>query len=141
MIDIVGPEFRSELMSRIRSTDTKPEMAVRRMLFGAGYRYQIHCKDLPGKPDLVFRSRKKVIFVHGCYWHRHGCSRTYNPKSRTEFWNEKFARNMQRDQKNQEELCGLGWKMLVVWECEVESDDQLKRMSKFLGPTRWVKKT
>lgn len=108
-------------MSRIRGRDTKPEMAVRRYLHGRGLRYVLGGRGLPGRPDLVFPGRRAVVFVHGCYWHRHeGCSRAYTPKSRVEFWTSKFAENVARDRRATQGLEALGWRVLVIWECEIE---------------------
>ena len=113
-------------MARVRSKDTRPEMIVRRTVFKLGYRYRIHKKDLPGSPDLAFPSRRKVIFVHGCFWHRHpGCALTRLPKSRLDFWSKKFEGNQIRDQKNERELERLGWKTLVIWECELRDIEVL----------------
>ena len=124
-------------MSRIRSRDTKPEMRVRRLVHGLGYRYRLHSEDLPGRPDLVFRPRRKVIFVHGCFWHRHeGCSRNRTPKSpeRRDFWREKLDGNAQRDRLNEAALRRLGWEILVIWECETKALDPLaERVRAFLG--------
>ena len=109
-------------MSAIKSTGMKPEMLVRSMVHRMGYRFRLHSKDLPGKPDLVFRSRKKVIFVHGCFWHQHRkveCLDGRQPKSNTNYWAKKLARNVERDASNTMELLALGWKVLVLWECEV----------------------
>lgn len=112
-------------------------MRVRRVAHALGFRYRLHAPDLPGRPDLVFRTRRKVIFVHGCFWHRHpGCPRTRMPKSpeRREFWRQKFAQNVQRDARQQQELRAAGWDVLVLWECETEDPDQLKReLLTFLG--------
>ncbi|WP_238375811.1 very short patch repair endonuclease [Ectothiorhodospira magna] len=107
-------------MSRVRSKDTKPEMRVRRLVHGMGYRYRLHRRDLPGCPDLVFPSRWAVIFVHGCFWHRHrGCALARLPKSRVEFWEAKLEGNRLRDENNQRRLRELGWRVLIVWECQV----------------------
>lgn len=115
-------------MSRVRNKNTKPEIAVRRVLYAAGYRYRLHVAKLPGKPDLVFLGRRKIIFVHGCFWHRHsGCTGARIPKSRTEFWTEKLAKNSLRDHKKQADLEALGWSILVVWECEIHDSEELKR--------------
>ena len=135
MVDIMTTEQRSALMCRIRSVDTKPELFVRRALHAMGYRFRTHVRGLPGRPDLVFTKRRAVIFVHGCFWHRHGCKKTYVPKVREEFWGEKFAANTSRDERNQSQLIQSGWRVLIVWECEVENDDTLlDRMVAFLGP-------
>jgi len=114
-------------MSRIRSKDTGPEMAVRRLVFGMGYRYRLHVSKLPGKPDIVMASRKKVIEVRGCFWHSHqGCQDGRIPKSRVEYWTEKIGRNVERDARNLESLQRGGWKVLVVWECELKDVEVLR---------------
>lgn len=119
--DTLSPVQRSELMSRVRSKDTKPEMRVRRMAHAMGYRYRLHHGKLPGRPDMVFPERRKIIFVHGCFWHRHeDCRRNRTPKSRREFWDAKLEKNRLRDLENQSKLRALGWDVLVVWECETE---------------------
>lgn len=113
-------------MSRIRGKNTKPEMAVRRMLHAAGFRFRLHVKDLPGKPDIVLPKWRTVIFVHGCFWHRHeGCKDTTTPKTRTEWWLEKFAKNVANDLKKQSALEAAGWKVIVVWECEMKNAEEL----------------
>lgn len=135
MPDIVDPGTRSALMSRIRGTDTKPEMFVRRALHAMGYRFRTHVTELPGCPDLVFTRRRSVIFVHGCFWHRHGCGKTYVPKTREQFWEKKFDSNVSRDRRNQCLLEEAGWRIHIVWECEIENDDStLQRAIQFLGP-------
>jgi DNA mismatch endonuclease (patch repair protein) len=107
-------------MSKVRGKDTKPEMAVRRFLHGNGLRYRLHARGLPGKPDLVFPRYRAVVFVHGCYWHRHeGCGFAYQPKSNVEFWQKKFDDNVKRDRRAQRALRGDGWRVFVVWECEI----------------------
>lgn len=119
MTDIISKEKRSWNMSRIQGRNTKPEIIVRSLLHKAGYRFRLHKKDLPGKPDIVLFKYKTIIFVHGCFWHRHlGCKYSYTPKTRTDFWESKFKHNMSRDIENITELKGLGWKVLVIWECE-----------------------
>ncbi len=120
-------------MSRVRGRDTKPELAIRQMVFRLGYRYRLHGKDLPGRPDLVFPGRKKVIFVHGCYWHRHeACSLTSTPKTRKEFWNNKFRENVERDRRNMADLAKGGWSVLTVWQCEINNPDIEERLTNFL---------
>ena len=112
-------------MAAIRSTGMKPEMIVRSLVHGMGYRYRLHAKNLPGKPDLVFRPRRKVIFVHGCFWHQHpkkACKDGRAPKSNLGYWSAKLARNVTRDAKNLDDLRLLGWRVLVIWECETECD-------------------
>lgn len=110
---------RSALMSRVHGKNTKPEMVVRRLVRALGYRFGLHNSDLPGTPDLVFPRLRKVIFVHGCFWHRHrGCGRTTTPKTRAAYWKEKFEQNIKRDAAKERALKSLGWDILVVWECE-----------------------
>jgi len=122
-------------MSRIRGKDTKPELIVRRLLYADGFRYRLHAADLPGRPDIVFRSRKKVIFVHGCFWHQHsGCRNASIPKTRTDFWSEKLARNTTRDQVVLRQLCEKGWVALIVWECEIKDVASLRvKLHEFLS--------
>jgi DNA mismatch endonuclease (patch repair protein) len=116
-------------MSRIRSKDTGPEVRVRRLAHALGFRFRLHRRDLPGSPDLVFAARRKVIFVHGCYWHRHdGCRYSYMPKSNVDFWRLKFQENVARDAEVIEALAALRWTALVVWECE--TDDILRLSAK-----------
>ena len=116
-------------MSRIGSRDTKPELVVRSALHRMGYRFRLHRKDLPGTPDIVLPRHGTVIFVHGCFWHRHkGCSACYTPKTRTEFWKKKFGDNVRRDRRNTRLLRQRGWKVFVVWECETGSDSKLQRL-------------
>ena len=137
MTDILTPSQRSELMSRIRGVDTRPELLVRRRLHALGYRFRVHARGLPGRPDLVFTRRRAVVFVHGCFWHRHGCRKTYVPKSRRQFWRNKFAENQARDERNRTLLLRDGWRIFVAWECEIDSDETLlHRLVAFLGPTR-----
>ena len=116
-------------MSRIGSRDTKPELVVRSALHRMGYRFRLHRKDLPGTPDIVLPRHGTVIFVHGCFWHRHkGCGACYTPKTRTEFWKKKFGDNVRRDRRNTRLLSQQGWKVFVVWECETGSDSKLQRL-------------
>jgi DNA mismatch endonuclease, patch repair protein len=119
-------------MSRIRSSDTGPEMAVRRALHAAGYRFRLHHSDLPGKPDIVLPRHKVVIFVHGCFWHQHGCSRAAIPKTRKEYWVPKLQRNVRRHRSVQRSLRGLGWSVITVWECEIGRPGWLSRVSRRL---------
>ena len=140
MADIFTPEQRSRIMSRIRGKDTAPEMVVRRMLHSGGYRYRLHVGGLPGKPDLVFPRRRKVIFVHGCFWHRHGDCKTGSsvPKTRTDFWTAKFDNNTRRDKSVRERLTEDGWGVLVVWECELAKgkfSSLERRLVRFLEET------
>ena len=125
-------------MALVRSRDTKPEMMVRRLVHAMGYRYRLHAKDLPGKPDLVFRSREKVVFIHGCFWHRHaGCALARLPKSRQDFWLPKLDANRQRDAKNECALRDADWGVLTIWECELGDIAKLKtRIRGFLDAKR-----
>ena len=129
MTDSLTQAERSERMSRVRGKDTGPEMVVRRLVHSLGYRYRLHGTKLPGRPDLVFASRRKVIFVHGCFWHRHNdsaCKLTRLPKSRLDFWAPKLEGNAERDKRHQEALKSLGWDVLIIWECELKDRPSLK---------------
>jgi DNA mismatch endonuclease (patch repair protein) len=127
-MDTLSRSERSERMAQIRGRDTKPELLVRRLVHRCGFRYRLHRRTLPGKPDLVFASRKKVIFVHGCFWHRHpGCALARLPKSRIEFWVPKLTENRKRDLRNIRSLSRLGWKTHVVWECELHDTSRLEQ--------------
>jgi DNA mismatch endonuclease (patch repair protein) len=134
-MDTLTPHQRSELMSRVRNKDTSPELRVRRLVHSLGYRYRLYTSQLPGRPDLVFRSRRKVIFVHGCFWHRHeGCALCRTPKSRLRFWKPKLRGNQERDLRNQRKLEEMGWDYMIVWECESRDVSTLvKRIRFFLG--------
>lgn len=128
---------RSAHMAKIKGSNTKPEIHVRKVLFGLGYRYTLHGRGLPGSPDIVFPARKKVIFVHGCFWHRHdGCKLATTPKTRVTFWREKFKANVRRDGLVVAALRNSGWKPLVLWQCELKSLDLEKKLCDFLGPPR-----
>ncbi|WP_020187906.1 very short patch repair endonuclease [Methylopila sp. 73B] len=128
------PEARSAVMRAVKSRDTKPEMLVRRAAHALGYRFRLHRKDLPGSPDLVFPARKKVIFVHGCFWHGHECARgARTPKTNTDYWRAKIARNVARDARARSALDALGWETLTIWECELKKDTRLaERLKSFL---------
>ncbi|MBL4537825.1 MAG: DNA mismatch endonuclease Vsr [Oceanicaulis sp.] len=132
--DVFTPEDRSRVMRAVKGKDTKPEMIVRRMAHALGYRYRLHRKDLPGKPDLVFAGRQKVIFVHGCFWHGHDCARgSRQPKTNAEYWRAKIARNISRDAANLQALDAQGWQALVLWECDLKDRDALAvRLRDFL---------
>ena len=118
-MDRISKEHRSWNMSRIKCGNTKPEIVVRSLLHKLGYRFRLHRKDLPGKPDIVLPRYNSVVFVHGCFWHRHnGCKKATVPKTKNIFWREKFKGNIERDIKVQEELQSMGWKILIIWECE-----------------------
>jgi DNA mismatch endonuclease (patch repair protein) len=125
----------TERMRRIRKKDSKPELIVRRLVHGMGFRYRLHGNGLPGTPDIVLPRHRKVILVHGCFWHRHECSDGMKlPRSKPEYWGPKLERNRRRDESNLAKLGALGWDVLVVWECEVRSDPQLaRRIEHFLG--------
>lgn len=126
MTDTVTVERRSEIMRRIRGRDTQPELKVRRGLHRMGFRYRLHRKDLPGKPDIVLTRHRAVVFVHGCFWHRHdGCRMATTPASNVEFWKRKFAANVERDQRNRQALVAAGWRVLIVWECETRHIEPL----------------
>lgn len=134
MADNLSSARRSENMRRIRSADTKPEIVVRRAVYGLGYRYRLHGRSLPGRPDLVLTRQGKVIFVHGCFWHQHArCIDGHVPRTNEPYWGPKLARNTERDRENLRSLRKLGWKCLVVWECETGNLGQLiQRLTTFL---------
>jgi DNA mismatch endonuclease (patch repair protein) len=137
-MDKISAEQRSRNMSQIRSKGMKPEMVVRSIVHGLGYRYRLHRRDLPGKPDLVFGPRKKAIFVHGCFWHGHDNPSCVDgrrkPKSNLEYWLPKLARNQERDARNSAALMGRGWNVLTIWECEVRDTSRLAdRIQEFLN--------
>ncbi len=136
MADKLDRQRRSANMAAIRSRDMKPELTVRSLVHSLGYRYRLHARDLPGKPDLVFRLRKKVIFVHGCFWHQHknpSCADSRLPKSRLEYWLPKLQRNVERDAETMQCLQQLGWSALVIWECETKNMAELTdRLKSFL---------
>ncbi len=122
MADTVSSETRSRIMARVKSKGMKPEMKVRRLLHGLGYRYRLHRADLPGRPDLVFPARRKVVFVNGCFWHRHdGCPRVRIPATNREYWLAKLERNHARDSRNIASLQEQGWTVLTVWECQLRN--------------------
>ncbi len=138
MVDSIDQAARSALMSRIRGKNTRPELIVRKLVYAAGYRYRLHVRKLPGSPDLVFAGRKKVIFVHGCFWHLHdNCKGSRIPKTRVEFWREKLHGNKLRDERTAETLRLAGWDVLVVWECELSDLNVLEHIVRaFLGSVR-----
>jgi DNA mismatch endonuclease (patch repair protein) len=132
-VDTFTPEQRSEIMRRVRSRDTSPELAVRRMVHSLGFRYRLHDNDLPGHPDLVFPCRHKIIFVHGCYWHSHRCPAASIPASNAGYWRSKLQRNAARDKRNVRRLRSAGWGVAIVWECQVRDKPRLaKRLFRFL---------
>ena len=132
-MDVHEPEVRSYNMSRIRSKDTKPELVVRKFLYAIGFRYRLNSKTLPGKPDIVLRRLRKIIFVHGCFWHGHeGCAYFVVPKTRTSWWLDKINGNKNRDKSNQKLLKDQGWKVLVIFECDLKSAKKEKTFRKIL---------
>src|SRR5262245_4369907 len=137
-MDTLTKAQRSERMARIRHKDTGPEMFVRRLVHGLGYRYRLHRRELAGRPDLVFRSRKAVLFVHGCFFHRHPdprCPLARLPKSRLDFWLPKLEANRARDERNVRELTGKNWRVLIIWECQLHDKmSVIRRIVDFLGP-------
>jgi DNA mismatch endonuclease (patch repair protein) len=135
-MDTLSPQERSERMARVKGKDTKPELAVRRLVYRLGFRYRLHAGHLPGKPDLVFSRRKQAIFVHGCFWHRHGrCPLCRMPKSRLGFWKPKLEGNRARDVRNQRKLRQEGWRLLVIWECQLTDERRVEeKVLRFLKP-------
>jgi len=135
-MDIWSKEKRSQVMARILSKDTIPEQSVRKILTGLGFKYRLHVSKLPGKPDIVLRKHNAVIFVHGCFWHLHSkCRDGTIPKSKTAYWRKKLTNNRKRDAKHIRELRQMGWKVLLLWECEVEKNPErvIKKIEKLLG--------
>ena len=125
-MDKITPEHRSWNMGRIRSRNTSVELTVRSLLHRLGYRFRLHRKDLPGKPDIILPKHKTVIFVHGCFWHHHNeCKYAYTPKTRVIFWENKFRENKKRDSKNKNELEAIGWNVIVIWECELDNPESV----------------
>lgn len=126
--DVFTPQERARVMAAVKGKDTKPEMIVRRLAHALGYRFRLHRKDLPGKPDLVFPGRRKVIFVHGCFWHGHDCARgSRQPKQNAEYWRSKISRNVARDAASLEALSAQGWQARVIWECELKDREALSQ--------------
>lgn len=133
MSDIFSQTKRSDIMSKISSKDTKPEILVRKFLFSKGFRYRINVKTLPGKPDIVLPKYKTIIFVNGCFWHGHNCKKGKLPSSNTDFWKEKISNNKSRDTKNSDLLVKLGWKVIIIWQCEISKiDNRTKILNKLL---------
>jgi DNA mismatch endonuclease (patch repair protein) len=137
-VDSLTPRQRSRVMARVRSKNTRPELLVRKLVFGLGYRYRLHQRTLPGCPDLAFAPRGKVIFVHGCFWHRHSrCALARLPKSRIDFWVPKLEGNKRRDEKNKRALARMGWKVLTIWECQLADTSHLRTViRRFLDAKR-----
>jgi len=134
--DVVPPRVRSRMMSGIRGKDTKPEMVVRRGLHAMGFRFRLHDRSLPGNPDLVLRKYRTVIFVHGCFWHRHDCRYFKWPATRPEFWRNKILRNVERDEENVAALEAMGWRVLTVWECETRNPEFGARLLQLVAALR-----
>lgn len=135
MTDTLSPSERSDRMRLIKSKDTKLEIVLRKLLREAGYTgYRLHRSELPGKPDIAFIGKKKVIFVHGCFWHQHGCGKYKMPISRNDYWLPKLRRNIERDENNIEKLSSMGWSVLTVWECEFKDASELsKKLQRFMS--------
>jgi DNA mismatch endonuclease (patch repair protein) len=132
-LDSLTPQRRSANMAAVRGKNTRPELVVRRLLFGLGYRYRLYAADLPGRPDIVFRKRRCVIFVNGCFWHGHNCPRASAPSSNVEFWRNKIDGNRERDQRVRKKLRRAGWRVLTVWQCETKDQARLqRRLCRFL---------
>lgn len=132
--DVYSQEKRSEVMSKVHSSNTRPELAVRRNLHSLGFRFRLHKKNLPGKPDIVLPRHRSIILVHGCFWHHHvQCGKFKLPVSNAAFWRSKILRNVQRDKQNISELKRLGWRVLVIWECEIRTSRYLGKLKRFLG--------
>jgi DNA mismatch endonuclease (patch repair protein) len=138
LIQVAPSDARSRIMRAIKGRNTKPEWVVRRLLWEAGYRYRLHGRGLPGTPDLVFSAKRIALFVHGCFWHHHECQAGRVPKNNTEFWQAKLNRNQHRDITNRASLQQQGWKVIVVWECELAHGTELllRELKKQLGPPR-----
>ncbi|MET1410737.1 very short patch repair endonuclease [Roseibium sp. HPY-6] len=139
MADIVSAKTRSRMMAGIKGKDTKPEMVIRSALHKANFRYRLHNRRLPGKPDLVFRKWRAVLFVHGCFWHGHDCHLFKMPKTRTGFWKDKIAGNVARDQKAVVELLYDGWRVGIVWECALKGKTRRPLADIVSELTRWLK--
>lgn len=132
-----SPEARSRVMRAVRRSNTGPEVTVRKMLHGMGYRYRLHDRRLPGTPDIIFPSRRRIIFVHGCFWHGHECRASLTPKTRTQFWRSKICRNSARDEQVTNDLEQAGWNVMVVWECQLRKSQReslINALRSFLGP-------
>jgi DNA mismatch endonuclease (patch repair protein) len=139
MADVVSPDVRSRMMAGIRGTNTKPELMLRRGLFAAGFRYRLHVRNLPGKPDMVFPRFKAVLFAHGCFWHGHDCHLFKMPSSRRDFWARKIASNRATDLRVSKELAASGWRQGVVWECALKGRTRLKPEEVIKACSSWLK--
>lgn len=138
MADVVSPEVRSRMMAGIRGKNTKPEMLIRRGLHAEGFRYRVHAKDLPGKPDLIFPKYRAVIFVHGCFWHGHNCHLFKWPSTRKDFWRKKIERNLEVDLAAQDRLTRLGWRCCLVWECALKGRSRLPDGEVIAKIAKWL---
>lgn len=133
MVDFLSKQKRSSVMARVKRQDTRPELSLRRALHACGLRYRLHVTSLPGSPDLVFSKYKAVVFVHGCFWHRHpGCRRASTPSTNMDFWSKKFERNVARDVRVATDLVAAGWNVFTVWECELSSKSKIETIAKYL---------
>ncbi|CAN0617995.1 XorII very short patch repair endonuclease [Burkholderia multivorans] len=142
MVDTRTPDQRSKIMRAVGTRDTGPELLVRRLLHRLGYRYRLHAHGLPGTPDIVFASRKKIIFIHGCYWHGHSCKKGALPKSSLEYWGPKIQANRDRDARNVAALTAAGWQVLTLWQCELRDMSAVEStLIAFLGPTSKIRST
>lgn len=136
MADRVSSDVRRRIMASVGTKNTGPELAVRRLLHRLGYRFRLHRKDLPGKPDIVLPGRRKAIFVHGCFWHGHDCRWGKLPQSKLDYWGPKIATNVERDTRNRQDLAAIGWRSLVVWQCQLRDPDTLaQELVSFLDDT------
>lgn len=138
MVDITDPATRSRMMAAIRSRDTKPEVALRRALHAQGFRFRLHDRRLPGRPDIVLPRYKAVLQVNGCFWHQHGCSNSRLPSTRVEFWQAKLDANVARDVRNERELAQLGWRVATVWECEIREAERTGNPGLYERLARWL---
>lgn len=137
-MDTVSKTVRSRIMSSVRSKDTKPELVVRKWLHRRGFRFRLHAKTLPGHPDIVLPKYKTVVFVNGCFWHRHeGCKRATVPETNRQLWLDKFQKTVERDRINYEKLAGMGWEVLVVWECQIMNGTYKQILEEFFGVAPW----
>ena len=139
MTDIVSPDKRSKMMAGIKGKDTRPEILIRKALHRQGFRYSLHRKDLPGKPDLVLPKYNAVIFINGCFWHAHDCHLFKWPKTRPEFWREKIGGNKERDKRNLDKLSELGWRVLIIWECALKGRQRLDFEQVLTTASNWLK--
>ena len=138
MIDIVDKQTRSRMMSGIRAKNTKPELLMRKMLHRRGFRFRLNVKTLPGKPDIVLPKHNAIIFVHGCFWHGHGCRLFKWPSTRREFWQEKIRKNIRNDQKSNSSLLAMGWRIAVIWECSIKSKSNDSNQLLFAKIVEWL---